>query len=42
MAYRFDGKQKTLSFGPYPDVTLAAARARRAKAKAFLAAGSIR
>ena len=39
MAYRFDGKQKTLSFGPYPVVTLAAARARRATAKAFLAAG---
>ena len=27
MAYRFDGKQKTLSFGSYPVVTLAAARA---------------
>jgi Arm DNA-binding domain len=39
MAYRFDGKQKTLSFGPYPVVTLAAARARRAEAKAALALG---
>ena len=39
MAYRFDGKQKTLSFGPYPVVTLAAARASRDRAKALLAAG---
>ena len=33
LAYRFDGKQKTLAFGAYPKVTLADARA--------LAAGSI-
>ena len=39
MAYRFEGKQKTLSFGAYPVVTLAAARARRAEAKAILARG---
>lgn len=26
MAYRFDGKQKLLTFGPYPDVSLAQAR----------------
>ena len=29
MNYRFDGKQKTISFGVYPDVSLAKARARR-------------
>ncbi len=30
MAYRFDGKQKTLSFGKYPAVSLQEARRRRA------------
>ena len=41
MAYRFPAgqKQKVLSFGPYPAVSLAAARARRAEAKAALARG---
>ena len=29
LAYRFDGKAKTLSFGKYPHVTLAQARSRR-------------
>jgi len=37
MAYRFDGKPKTLSFGPYPRVSLADARAKREKAKGLLA-----
>jgi hypothetical protein len=32
--YRFDGKQKTLSMGVYPEVTLADARARRDAARA--------
>jgi len=39
MAYRFDGKQKTLSFGSYPAVGLKAARQRREEAKEQLAAG---
>ena len=39
MAYRFGGKQKTLAFGPYPAVPLAAARKRRDEAKELLAAG---
>ena len=39
MAYRFDGKQKTLSFGAYPAVTLARARERRLEAKTLLADG---
>jgi hypothetical protein len=38
-AYRFDGKQKLLSLGPYPVVTLAAARAGRDANKALLAKG---
>lgn len=39
MAYRFDGKQKTLAFGIYPYVSLADARAKRTEAKKALAAG---
>lgn len=39
LAYRFDGKQKTLAFGIYPYVTLAEARAKRLEAKRTLAAG---
>ena len=39
MAYNFGGKEKTLSFGQYPAVTLAQARERRAEAKALLASG---
>jgi integrase len=39
MAYRFDGKQKTLSFGAYPAVSLKDARTRREEAKKQLAAG---
>jgi integrase len=36
MAYRFHGRQKTLAFGRYPDVSLAMARIRRDEAKAKL------
>ncbi|MCU0831138.1 MAG: Arm DNA-binding domain-containing protein [Rhizobiaceae bacterium] len=39
MAYRFEAKQKLLSFGSYPAVTLSAARAKRDAAKALLASG---
>jgi integrase len=39
MGYRFDGKQKTLSFGAYPAVRLTDARQKREEAKARLAAG---
>lgn len=38
-AYRFQGKELTLSWGPYPDVSLAEARAKRDQAKAQLRAG---
>jgi len=38
-SYRFDGKQKTLAFGVYPDVSLAIARQRRDQARALLANG---
>ena len=38
-AYRFDGKQKLLSGGPYPEVTLLAARAWREAMKQQLALG---
>jgi integrase len=37
--YRFDGKQKTLSHGAYPKVTLKAARERREEAKRLLSEG---
>lgn len=37
LAYRFSGKQKLLSFGPYPVVGLADARAKREAAKKLLA-----
>lgn len=40
LAYRFNGKQKLLSFGPYPAVSLADARQKRDAAKATLAAGN--
>jgi integrase len=39
LAYRFGGKQKLMSFGRYPDVSLAKARERRQAAKAQLADG---
>jgi hypothetical protein len=37
MAYRFGGKQKTLSLGVYPEVSLADARDRREQARKLLA-----
>jgi integrase len=37
MNYRFAGKQKTMAFGVYPDVSLAAARERRDEARKLLA-----
>jgi integrase len=39
MAYRLDGKERTLSFGRYPTVSLRDARDRRDAAKALIAAG---
>ena len=39
LAYRFQGKSRTASFGIYPDVTLAEARARREEVKKLLRAG---
>lgn len=39
MAYDFGGKEKLMSLGPYPAVSLAKARERRAEAKALLADG---
>ena len=37
--YRFNGKQKTLALGIYPDVSLSKARARHEVARRQLAAG---
>ncbi|AOR76586.1 tyrosine-type recombinase/integrase [Novosphingobium resinovorum] len=39
LAYRFDGKQKTLSLGPYPSVSLAKARELRQEARTQLHLG---
>jgi hypothetical protein len=39
LAYRFAGKQKTISLGSYPDVTLAMAREAKAEARRLLAQG---
>lgn len=39
LAYRFDGKQKQLAFGPYPEVSLKRAREKRDAAKTLLAEG---
>ncbi|ACD96818.1 tyrosine-type recombinase/integrase [Trichlorobacter lovleyi] len=39
MQYRFDGKQKMLSFGAYPAISLADARQRREDARKLLANG---
>ncbi len=39
MSYRFAGRQKLLSFGRYPETSLAAARKRREEAKVLLAEG---
>jgi len=40
LAYRFDGKQKTLALGIYPDVSLSDARKRREQARKLLANGT--
>ena len=37
--FRFDGRRLTASFGPYPDITLAAAREANARARAMIRAG---
>ena len=39
LKYRFDGREKLLSFGGYPEVSLAQARLRRAEVKVALAEG---
>lgn len=39
MAYRFEGKQKTVCFGAYPAVSLKEAREKRDESKALLARG---
>jgi integrase len=39
LAYRFQGKQRTASFGAYPTISLAGARAHRDEIKALLKAG---
>jgi hypothetical protein len=39
VGYRFDGKQKTVALGAYPEVTLAMARERLVETKKLLAAG---
>jgi hypothetical protein len=38
-AYRFEGKQKLMTFGKYPDVSLARARERHAQQRSILAEG---
>lgn len=38
--YRYDGKEKLMSFGQYPDVSLAAARNRHSAARQMLAEGT--
>lgn len=39
LRYRFDGKEKTLVIGPYPEISLTEARARQSVAKMKLLAG---
>lgn len=39
LKYRMDGKERTLSIGSYPDVSLAQAREKREEARKLLAAG---
>jgi integrase len=39
MKYRFDGKEKLISFGSYPDVSLVKAREKRDQARTLLADG---
>lgn len=40
LKYRFDGKERSLAFGPYPLVALAEAREKRDAAKKLLLAGT--
>ncbi len=40
LAYRFQGKQKELSIGPYPEITLLEARRKRDDARRLLALGN--
>ncbi len=40
MKYRFAGKEKVLSIGVYPDISLADAREKRSEARKILAAGN--
>ena len=40
LKYRYDGKEKQLSFGVYPKVTMADARDRKDEARAMLASGN--
>lgn len=40
LAYRINGRAQTMSFGPYPEVSLAQARSRRDQAKAALRDGA--
>ncbi|MFG5959387.1 Arm DNA-binding domain-containing protein, partial [Salmonella enterica] len=39
MRYRFEGKEKTLVIGPYPQISLTEARAKHSDAKMKLLAG---
>lgn len=39
MRYRFDGKEKTLVIGPYPEISLTEARAKQSEAKMKLLSG---
>lgn len=39
LRYRFEGKEKTLVIGPYPEISLTEARARQSEAKMKLLAG---
>jgi Arm DNA-binding domain len=40
-AYEFDGREKLMSFGKYPPVTLAGARVRRDESRKMLANGIV-
>ena len=39
LAYRYDGKQRTMAFGVYPEVGLADARSKRGAVRKILATG---
>lgn len=39
LKYRFDGKEKLLSFGPYPSISLSVARQKREEARELIAQG---